>query len=49
MIREEKTAEYRKRAAELVSKMTLKEKISQMLSWAPAIERLGIPAYNWWS
>ena len=29
--------------------MTLKEKISQMLSWAPAIERLGIPAYNWWS
>lgn len=20
-----------------------------MLSWAPAIERLGIPAYNWWS
>ena len=49
MIREEKTADYRKRAAELVSKMTLKEKISQMLSWAPAIERLGIPAYNWWS
>ena len=49
MIREEKTAEYRKRAAELVSKMTLKEKISQMLSWAPAIERLGIRAYNWWS
>lgn len=49
MIREEKTTEYRKRAAELVSKMTLKEKISQMLSWAPAIERLGIPAYNWWS
>ncbi len=49
MIREEKTAEYRKRAAELVSKMTLKEKISQMLSWAPAIDRLGIPAYNWWS
>ena len=49
MIRDEKTAEYRKRAAELVSKMTLKEKISQMLSWAPAIERLGIPAYNWWS
>ncbi len=42
-------AEYRKRAEELVSKMTLHEKVSQMLSWSPAIERLGIPAYNWWS
>ena len=49
MIREEKTAEYRKRAAELVSKMTLKEKISQMLSWAPPIQRPALPAYNWWS
>ena len=42
-------AEYRKRAAELVSQMTLHEKVSQMLSWSPEIERLGIPAYNWWS
>ena len=44
-----KEAEYRKRAADLVAQMTLHEKVSQMLSWAPAIERLGIPAYNWWS
>lgn len=44
-----KDAEYRKRAADLVAQMTLHEKVSQMLSWAPAIERLGIPAYNWWS
>ena len=29
--------------------MTLKEKISQMQNSAPAIPRLGIPAYNWWS
>jgi len=36
-------------AKELVSKMTLEEKISQMCHEAPAIERLGIPAYNWWS
>ncbi len=45
----EKLQEYRKRAEELVGKMTLEEKVSQMLNWAPAIERLGIPAYNWWS
>ena len=37
------------RAKELVSKMTLEEKISQMCFDAPAIERLGIPAYNWWN
>jgi beta-glucosidase len=29
--------------------MTLDEKISQMLHYAPAIDRLGVPAYNWWS
>lgn len=44
-----KMEEYRQRARELVSQMTLKEKVSQMLSWAPAIPRLGIPAYNWWN
>lgn len=36
-------------AKELVSQMTLKEKMSQMLYESPAIERLGIPAYNWWN
>lgn len=30
-----KEAEYRKRAADLVAQMTLHEKVSQMLSWAP--------------
>ena len=29
--------------------MTLEEKIRQMLHEAPAIERLGIPEYNWWN
>jgi len=33
----------------LVSQMTLEEKISQMNYDAPAIERLGIPKYNWWN
>ena len=37
------------RVNDLVSKMTLEEKISQMMNQAPAIERLGIPEYNWWS
>jgi beta-glucosidase len=37
------------RAADLVSRLTIDEKINQMLNNAPAIERLGIPAYNWWN
>lgn len=40
---------YEERAKDLVSRMTLEEKVSQMLYQAPAIERLGIPAYNWWN
>ncbi|MCD7882252.1 MAG: glycoside hydrolase family 3 C-terminal domain-containing protein [Lachnospiraceae bacterium] len=41
--------EARKRAKELVSRMTTEEKASQLRYDAPAIERLGIPAYNWWN
>ena len=37
------------RVADLVGRMTLDEKISQMVNQAAAIERLGIPEYNWWS
>ncbi|MFA5817827.1 MAG: glycoside hydrolase family 3 C-terminal domain-containing protein [Bacteroidales bacterium] len=37
------------RVADLVSRMTLKEKADQLLYTAPAIPRLGIPAYNWWN
>lgn len=40
---------FEERAKDLVSRMTLEEKVSQMLNKAPAIERLGIPAYNWWN
>lgn len=39
----------KERAANIVSLMTLDEKIGQMMNNAPAIERLGIPAYNWWN
>ena len=37
------------RVDDLLARMTLEEKCSQMLNDAPAVERLGIPAYNWWS
>jgi beta-glucosidase len=37
------------RVEDLVSRLSLAEKSSQMLHESPAIERLGIPAYNWWN
>ncbi len=37
------------RAADVVSRMTLEEKVGQMQDNAPAIPRLGIPAYGWWN
>ena len=39
---------FEDRARDLVSRMTLEEKISQMQYEAPEIERLGVPSYNWW-
>ncbi len=41
--------EARKKAEELVKQMTVEEKASQLRYDAPAIKRLGIPAYNWWN
>lgn len=41
--------ESRKYAKELVEKMTTEEKLEQMLYASPAVERLHIPAYNWWN
>ena len=38
-----------RRAADLVGRMTLEEKVSQMMDRAPAIDRLAIPEYNWWN
>lgn len=40
---------FEERVNDLVSRLTLEEKVSQMLNSAPAIPRLGIPAYDWWN
>lgn len=40
---------YLQQAKEIVSKMTIEEKASQLCSDSPAIERLGIPSYHWWN
>jgi len=38
-----------KRVDDLISRMTLEEKIAQMQNSAPAVERLGIAQYDWWN
>ena len=43
------THSFEERAADLVSRMTLEEKVSQLQDVAPAIPRLGVPAYGWWN
>ena len=44
-----KRQQARERAIELVQKMTVEERAGQLSYNAPAIPRLGIPAYNWWN
>ncbi len=41
--------DFETRVNDLVARMTLEEKVSQMLNTAPAIPRLEIPAYDWWN
>jgi beta-glucosidase len=43
------SASFEIRAAALVAQMTLEEKAAQMQNAAPAIARLGVPAYDWWN
>ncbi|UKT62972.1 glycoside hydrolase family 3 C-terminal domain-containing protein [Pedobacter mucosus] len=40
---------FEKRVDDIVSRLTLEEKVAQMLNSAPAVKRLGIPAYDWWN
>ncbi len=37
------------RVDDLISRLTLEEKVGQLMYGAPAVERLGVPAYNWWN
>ncbi len=37
------------RAKDVISRLTLEEKVAQMLNATPAVSRLGIPAYDWWN
>ncbi|KAI8548245.1 hypothetical protein RHMOL_Rhmol07G0258300 [Rhododendron molle] len=37
------------RARDLVSRLTVDEKVSQLVNTAAAVPRLGVPAYQWWS
>ncbi|RYG21186.1 MAG: glycosyl hydrolase, partial [Chitinophagaceae bacterium] len=41
--------DFNTRVNDLVGRLTLEEKVSQMLNSSPAISRLGIPAYDWWN
>jgi beta-glucosidase len=38
-----------RRVDDLIKRMTLEEKVSQMMNAAPAIKRLDIPEYDWWN
>ena len=38
-----------RRVADLLGRMTREEKIAQVGNDAPAIPRLGVPAYEWWN
>ena len=40
---------FEERAKDLVSRMTLEEKVAQMQNGAAPIDRLGVPFYDWWS
>ena len=37
------------RVNDLIGRMTLEEKVSQMRDHAPAIQHLGVPKYDWWN
>ena len=46
---EDENLSFDERAMDLASHMTLEEKVYQTIHGAPAIERLGVKSYNWWS
>jgi beta-glucosidase len=49
MLYTDANAPMEKRVDDLLGRMTLEEKVSQLMNDSPAIGRLGVPAYNWWN
>jgi beta-glucosidase len=49
MLYKDPNAPMEKRVDDLLGRMTLQEKVSQLMNDSPAIDRLGVPAYNWWN
>ena len=43
------TASHDARAADIVARLSLADKIQSMNSGTPALPSVGLPAYNWWS
>lgn len=43
------TKSVNERVNDFISRLTLKEKVDQLMNSTPAIPRLGVPAYNWWN
>ena len=48
-IKQETDRQYKQKAKDTVSQLSLEEKILQMVHGASEVSRLGIPAYNWWN
>lgn len=46
---QDSSLDIEQRVNDLVSRLTLDQKIAQLMNQAPSIDSLGIPAYNWWS
>lgn len=42
-------SEMKQKAIDVISQMTVEEKISQLMNYTPGVERLGIKPYDWWS
>ncbi len=40
---------YDERADDIISRLTLKEKLTQLFNESPSVDRLNIPQYNWWN